>query len=268
MLTKLFVLGFLLIFGEIALAQEIVTLPTRPGATQSYLLPGAPEQAKAVALLFPGSGGLIRLRREEGEIKFDSDNFLVRSRGEFVDRGVSTVIVDAPSDQQNGYGMSHEFRFGQDHFKDITAVVADLQKRFSAVPMFLVGASRGTLSAASLAARLGQQISGVVLTATMFNPTGRRSPSPSPGLSKFDLGTIKAPLLLVHHVDDRCNVTPYGGAASFAQRYALISVLGGLPAKSSECEALSAHGFYGKERETIEEIVNWMLKKPFRTNVQ
>jgi hypothetical protein len=31
---------------------------------------------------------------------------------------------------------------------------------------------------------------------------------------------------------------------------------------------MSQHGFLGKEAETVEQIVNWMLKKPFREKVE
>jgi len=30
---------------------------------------------------------------------------------------------------------------------------------------------------------------------------------------------------------------------------------------------LGPHGFYGKEDETIEQIVNWMLKRPFKKTI-
>ena len=86
-----------------AAAQEIVTLPTRPNVTQSYFLTSAPKQLQAIAILFPGSGGAIQLRNEGGRPKFAGGNFLVRSRSEFVKRGVIAAIIDAPSDQQGGW---------------------------------------------------------------------------------------------------------------------------------------------------------------------
>ena len=47
--------------------QEIVTLATRPGVTQSYFLTSIPRDLRAVAILFAGSGGLIQLRNENGK---------------------------------------------------------------------------------------------------------------------------------------------------------------------------------------------------------
>jgi len=236
--------------------------------SQSYFIVSLPQNPQAIAVLFPGSGGLIRLRQEKGQIKFGPNNFVVRSRGEFTKRGVIAAIVDAPSDYQSGAGMSDEFRLGTDHFTDISTVVADLAKRFPSVPIFLVGTSRGTISAAALGARFGQQIAGVVLTSTLFRQSSGRSGESGPGLSRFDFGTIKVPVLFVHHVSDQCGVTPYADAARLVDKYPLISVVGGRPPESGPCDALSAHGFLGKESETVEQIVNWMLKKPFREKVE
>ena len=248
--------------------QEIVTLPTRPGVTQSYFLTSKPKNFQAMAILFPGSGGLIQLRTDSGRVRFNQGNFLVRSRAEFVKRGVTAGIIDAPSDQQAGWGMSDEFRRGDLHVTDISAVAGDMTKRFPGTPLFLVGTSRGSVSAAALGARLTGQIAGVILTATMFQPAGRKSNEPGPGLSGFDFASIKAPVLFVHHVGDQCEVTPYSDAARLTDRYPLVTVFGGSAAQSGRCEAFSQHGFYGKEAETVAEIVNWMLKKPFRTEVK
>jgi len=248
--------------------QEIITLPTRSGVTQSYFLTSIPKNLQAVAVLFPGSGGLIHLRNENGKPRFGPGNFLVRSRSEFIKRGAVSAIVDAPSDQQGGWGMSDEFRLGNDHSTDISAVVSDLARRFPGVPLFLVGTSRGTISAAALGARLDQKVAGVVLTATMFRETSRKVQQPGPGLSKFDFATIKTPLLLVHHVSDQCEVTPYSAAARLSDKYPLVTVFGGSSPQSGPCDAFSQHGFIGKESETVEQIVNWMLKKPFREEIK
>jgi hypothetical protein len=267
MFVRLLPLTFAAIVASGAWAQEIVNLSTRAGVTQSYFLARAPTNPRAIAVLFPGSGGLIKLRQEAGRIRFSPNNFLVRARTEFIKRSFVAAIVDAPSDQQQGWGMSDEFRLGDDHAKDIGILISDLEKRFPGIPLFLIGTSRGTISAASLGARLGTQVAGIVLTSTMFRAAGRRSQEPGPGLSEFDFATIKVATLFVHHVSDQCAVTPYGDAARLADKYTLISVYGGSPPQSGPCEAMSQHGYLGKEAETVEQIVNWMLKKPFREKV-
>jgi pimeloyl-ACP methyl ester carboxylesterase len=248
-------------------AQEIVTLTTRPGVTQSYFLTRTPRELQAGALLLPGGGGVIRLRSEDGQIKFAGGNFLVRTRGEFVKRGVVAAVLEAPSDQHVGWGMTDEFRFSDEHLTDVRAVLADLGRRFPDLPIFLIGTSRGSVSAAGLGARLDRGVAGVVLTSSMFRATGARSREPGPGLSRFDFGRLRTPVLLVHHREDACPSTPYADAADLAKRFPLVSVTGGLPPTSDRCEPMSAHGFLGREPETVEAIVNWMLKRPYATEI-
>ncbi|MBM4298888.1 MAG: alpha/beta hydrolase, partial [Deltaproteobacteria bacterium] len=210
-----------------AAAQEVVTLATRPNVTQSYFLTRAPNELQAIAVLFPGSGGAIQLRVEGGQPRFAGGNFLVRSRAEFVKRGIAAAIIDAPTDMQGGWGMTDEFRLGTEHFADIGVVLGDLNERLPGVPVYLIGTSRGTISAAALAARFGARVAGVVLTASLFREVPRKSKEPGPGLSRFDFASITVPLLLAHHVGDQCQFTPYSDAVRLSEKYPLISVFGG-----------------------------------------
>ena len=244
-----------------ACAEDIVTLPTRGGVTQSYLL-SAPEKGKvrAVAILFAGGPGKVDLERETAHTTLDRGNFLVRSRQLFVRNDIAAAVVDAPSDQSQG--MDDQFRLGGAHAEDIGKVIADLRTRFPSLPVFLVGTSRGTISAASIGRHAGKAVDGVVLTATLFLPTKGR-----PGLSGFDFASIPSPLLFVHHVDDGCTYTPHSSARRLADRYPLISVSGGLPPQSKPCDALSAHGFLGREADTVSAIAKWMLKEPYSREI-
>lgn len=248
--------------APLAPAQELVSLATRPDATQSYLLVGPNEAPRAAAILFAGSAGNIRLRAEEGRIVPESTNFLVRSRTLFSSRGVAAAVIDTPSDRPSG--MTDDFRTGELHVTDIRGVIADLGKRYPGIPVFLVGTSRGTLSAAYAARALGKEVAGTVLTAAVYTSSGKR---PGPVLSGFNFGALAAPLLIVHHREDACRLTPYSEARRLADKYPLISVSGGKPPESDPCEALTPHGFLGKEEETVEAIVNWMLKKPYRNEI-
>jgi hypothetical protein len=253
---RLLLIALVLVAPFAACAEDIVTLPTRAGVTQSYLL-SAPEKgkARAVAILFAGGPGKVDLERETARTTFDRGNFLVRSRQLFARSGIAVAVVDAPSDQSQG--MDDPFRLGSAHAEDIGKVITDLKTRFPSLPVFLVGTSRGTISAASIGRRAGKDVDGVVLTATLFLATKKQ-----PGLSGFDFATIPSPLLFVHHVEDGCAYTPHSSARRLADRYPLISVSGGPAPQSLPCEALSAHGFLGKEADTVSAIAKWMLKEP------
>ena len=240
-----------------ARAEELVTVSGREGATQSFLLMAYP-QPKAVALLFAGGEGLLKLHKEGDAVKIGSaGNFLVRTRGLLRDREMAVAIIDAPSDEQRS-GMNDGFRAGRAHAADVSAVVRDLRRRFPQAKIFLVGTSRGTVSAAYLGRSLGDAVDGVILTSTLFDGGAQGA-----GLSDFDFGTIKAPLLFVHHESDRCRFTPYGKAERLGRRFALITVSGGSPARSDPCGAFAAHGYLGKEEETVKAMKAWMLGGPY-----
>ena len=87
-----------------ATAQEIVTLPTRDGVTQCFLLlTPANRQAAGRRGVVSRRRGNFRLSSENGEIEVPPGNFLVRSRSTFVEGGVAVAIVDTPSDQPPGW---------------------------------------------------------------------------------------------------------------------------------------------------------------------
>ena len=257
-----FLLGVSLAFA--AGAQEIVTLQTRPGVTQSFFVANMGKRSPdAVALLMIGGGGAINLRTEGGQIRFSPGNFLPRSRREFVRNGILPVILDTPSDQKSA--MSDEFRASSAHAADLRAIVAEMKKRYPRRPVFLVTTSRSTLSAVHLAAALDKDLAGVVLTSSLFYSDGK---SMAPRLASFDWSKIKIPVLVVHHWDDACPPTPYREAAKLEKRYPLITVRGGKAPEGPACEPFSQHGFLGKEPETVDAIAGWMLGKPFSKDIR
>jgi predicted alpha/beta-hydrolase family hydrolase len=259
----------LLCLAARAAAQEIVTLRTRGNATQSFFIADmGGRKPEAAALLFVGGEGTVNLRVENGQIRFGARNFLLRARGEFIRNGILPVILDAPSDHKAGEGMSDEFRRSAEHAFDMRVVIAEVNKRHPGLPVFLVGTSRGTLSVANLAAVLDAEVAGAVFTSALFyDRAGKRR---QPQLLGFNWAALKVPVLLVHHVDDACGATPYDAAVRLSRRYAfpLVTVKGGKPPESGFCEPLAAHGFFGREAETVDAIAGWMLGKPYAKELQ
>jgi hypothetical protein len=250
-----------------ALAQphaELVTLPVRDEVNLTYLLvAGPPESVEQVVVLFSGGAGQIRLRPISTTPAYaERGNFLVRTRYLWAGDGFASALVDVPSDRA-GIGLDDLFRLGRTHAEDIGKVIADLRQRFPKAQFTLVGTSRGTVSAASVARYLPAQYDRVVLTATLFNANRA-----GPGLAGFDYTAIKGPLLFVHHADDACVVTPYAGTRWIAGTYPLITVRGGREPESGPCDPLAPHGFFGKEAETVEAVKNWIRGRSFATQIQ
>lgn len=245
------------------IARGIVTIPTRPGVTQSFFIAGmGGVKAQAVALIYTGGHGILDLRMEGGQPKFQSGNFLIRVRREFIRNGVLPVLVDVPSDEPKG--VPDAYRRGNKQVADTRAVLAEIRKRVPGLPVFIVTTSRSTLSGAYLGRVLGaDEVAGVVLSSSMI-ADGRGWES----LAAFNFKAVKTPLLFVHHRGDGCEATPYPAMARAVRGFMLISVKGGNPPESGPCDPFAPHGFFGKEAETVDAIAAWMLKKPFVTEIE
>jgi len=235
----------------------VVELRTRPGVTQRILLKTA-KKPRASLILFAGGHGNLNIGRN-GEIGWGRANFLIRSRELFVDKDFLVTVVDAPSDRKSNRGMLFGFRTSVEHARDIAVVVSYLRKR-APVPVWLVGTSRGSTSAANAAIRITQAgADGVVLTSSVT----RRNDAGG-NLLDMALEKIKIPALVVHHKDDECRDTPYGGVKDIMERLKnssiseRISFTGGDTPVSGPCRPKSQHGFYGIEEEVVHAISQWI----------
>jgi hypothetical protein len=220
--------------------RQVVDLNTRKGAWQRYLLL-SPKAPKAAAILFAGGGGEIEISSAGGIRRYG--NFLIRSRHEFVANGIAIAITDVPSDKNSLHGLN---RYSAWHLKDIEGVVADFGKRVG-LPVWLIGTSRGALSAAYGGAYSRVLLAGIVLTASMTEVT-------DVPFEKIGKG------LVVHHRNDECHVTPPHYAKTIAARLGAKPVYfeGGLPPISSACQARAAHGFLGIEPAVVRRISDFI----------
>lgn len=239
-------------------APRTIDIPTRPGVTQRFVLI-APDKPKAAAILFTGGSGWIDIQ-PDGTIR-RAGNFLVRSRQLFADRGLLVAVVDAPSDRQGAPYLSG-FRQTADHVADIKAVIAWLKQQAN-VPVWLVGTSRGTQSAAYIATRLAGGDGGpdgIVLAATIL--TDPKSPAvPEMGLEK-----LRIPVLVAHHQQDGCKHCRYSDMPRLMDRLAPLArkellVFDGGVSTGDPCEARAYHGFNGIEPEVVGRMADWMLAK-------
>ena len=247
-------------------AEEVVTVPTREGVTLAYLLVQDGSAAPGiVAISFVGGYGAIDLARrsQKGPPKFGpTANFLVRVRDQMAGADTADVIVDSPSDKLP-QGMQDDFRMGSEHLADIRALLADIRNRFPKAKVYLIGTSRGTISAAALAAKLADSVQGVVLTSTVTNRD-----KVGDALSRFDFSTIKVPVLFVHHRDDGCASSPYQNVERLSKTYPLVSVSGGNPPQSGPCDPLAPHGYFGREAPVVQAMKNWMQGREFARDIQ
>ena len=231
---------------------SLVTVSGRKGATQQFLAI-KPQKIEASVVLFAGDTGFLGIN-QFGSFRNMSSNFLVRTRDYFAQQGMMVAVVDTPSDRSS---LDH-FRTSRAHAADIRSVINWLRKSAN-VPVWLVGTSRGTISAAGVAGQLATEgPDGIVLTSTLFGPSRRGT------VFNADLKAIEIPILMVHHKNDSCSVTAYRDAARFMNRVPagvkseLITIEGGIGNLGNPCGGNGPHGFLGQEREVVEQITNWI----------
>jgi len=204
-----------------------------------------------------GNGGL-QIQPGGGMLK-GAGNFLVRTRQLFAAQGLLVAVVDAPSDRQS-QPFLQGFRLRDEHVVDLRAVIAWLRTQAS-VPVWLVGTSRGTQSAAWVATQLasvpGAGPDGLVLTSTILSDTKSRA------VPSMALDELRIPVLVVHHQLDACQLCAYSSLPSLmrklgqAPRKQLLSFQGGT-SEGDPCEAFAYHGYNGIEPEVVKAIADWI----------
>ncbi len=240
-----------------ASAEEVVEIKTRPGVTVKFILRGPRAGNPPIAILFAGGQGVIDLDNWDGSGN-PTGNFLVRTRKHWVKHDLLVAVPDAPSDMQGGMAL---WRTSADHAADIRAVIATL-RRHSSGPVFLVGTSRGTISAAGIAAHLAPgELGGIVLTATVTRYNRGRDKD---RVQSVKLEKIRVPVLFAHHRDDLCDVTVFEDLAALAKlfvnapRVEIKGYRGGGNYRGSGCGSRTAHGFRGIEKRVVADIAAWI----------
>jgi alpha/beta superfamily hydrolase len=234
---------------------NLVTLDTRPNVTQQILIE-KPANPKANLILFAGGKGKIKL--SSGKYK-SSNNFLIRSRQLFIDSGYATVLIDAPSDKQSKLGMLKGFRNSQEHLQDMEVVI-DYIRTLSDKPIWLIGTSRGTESAAYIAVHLNDKIDGIVLTSSISKTNNKGT-----SVTDLALNKLTVPVLAIHHQDDTCKTTK-PKVLDTIKRKAYNSPRvenklfsgGDDPISNNPCQAKTYHGYLGIEKEVIKYISSFI----------
>jgi pimeloyl-ACP methyl ester carboxylesterase len=231
---------------------EVKEIATRPGVTVRVVYSKA-ENPVASAVLLQGGNGSIGIF-PNGSMRVEG--FLSGGAHRFNQNGISVVIPDVPSDRRTLDG----FRNTPEHAQDIAALV-DFLRRQSKAPVWAVGVSNGSLSAATAAARLKDKgPDGIVLTSTVTKEGLTRGMAHS--VTTAPLHEVVVPVLLVHHKNDGCYVTPYDAmpalvaAFSSAKKVELITEEGGSSAGNA-CHT-GHHQFLGIEERVTTGIARWM----------
>lgn len=264
----------------VSFTSELVEIDTRPGITLKFILL-KPEEPVASVILFAGGQGILDLYSLSRKPMITRGNniFVVSTRKNFAEHNFMVALVDMPPDYKKNVGNygwwidwpeRHElFRMSVEHGQDIEAV-ADFLKNKSNVPVWLVGTSRGTISATNGAIRNKGDIDGLVLTSSLTrtkNEWHRLHRIYPNYIIDMELDKINVPTLVVAHKDDKCFSTPSVGAERIknalinAKDVEVMYFTGGKATVQNECWGQSAHGFYGIEEKVVSAIAEFIKSK-------
>ena len=241
---------------------SLVSVQSPRGVKQAFILI-KPQKPVASVILFAGGHGALGLK-SASSMAWGAKNFLVRTRDKFAAQGFMVAVIDAPSDHQGSRGMNAVFRMSGGHARDIGAVVDYLKKQAN-VPIWLVGTSMGTFSAAGGGVAL-KNIDGIVLTSTITRsqPRWKIAQSHPNGVASMPISAVTVPTLIVSHRKDGCDITPAADAPkltkalSKSRKVDVVLLDGGSPPQSDPCQAMSQHGFLGIEGQAVDRIAQFI----------
>jgi hypothetical protein len=250
---------------------ELVTIETHDRSTTRYAFTSPPQSASQTnpitLVLLPGGSGHLDLD-EKGCPRELKGNSLVRSIPIFTAAGFATALVDAPSGYHGADGLGG-FRIATQHAEDIGKVISGLRVRTQG-SVWLIGTSRGAISAVNAASRLSgvSAPDGVVLTsALMSGQSGAKKDWVAHTVFDLPLEAIRMPLLVVGHAADQCIRSPADLMPNILERTQgareqVVTVVGG-PGYTGRpginaCVGRAPHGFIDQETEVANGIARFV----------
>ena len=259
--------GFTVEKEKSTIREELFTIDTREGVTQSFLLmEPVDKKPAAVVIVYVGHDGTAEFTKVGDRYAITSFNGGLPAHGKFhkilTRKKIALAIMAAPSDYDTG--LTTEFRESKEHAEDAAKVIAFLKQRYGQ-KVYLYGHCRSTFSPAAVATHLkNRDLAGVILSST-------RSQGRYGSVMELPKGAIKVPVLLVHHVDDPCEGTPYKNIDKVKKFYEasspdvkLITVRGGDGNRgnsNTQCGG-GHHTFKAQQGLVSHAIRDWLLKLP------
>ena len=233
-------------FTSFCVSAQVIDIPHKDDAPTRTLLTST-QSAKAVVLLFPGGGGVLRLQDDGSSTNFHT---FVRSKDLWAQYGIDVVLVDTPYSLGDGRSNSRSTR---DHQQRILNVVQYYREKLN-LPVWIFGHSMGTVSVTEFVNGGKEQekrLAGVIVAGTYRS-------------AMID-SDVSIPVLAIHHIDDGCSNTPFSisekiikdrPSKSVAQ---FVSIEGGI-SEGDVCGSKAHHGFNQKESEFIKVAAQFILK--------
>jgi alpha/beta superfamily hydrolase len=241
-LIAIIFLGFIVVSAH----AQVFDVPSKSDGPTRTLLISAPNP-KAIVLLYPGGGGLLRLQ-DDGSTR--NHHTYVRSIDLWAQYQIDAVLVDTPYDL--GDLRRGDLRDRDNHLQRVNEVVEFYQKKLN-LPVWIFGHSMGTSTVSNFLNSnsdnqkklAGAIIAGTIRTASINDD-------------------VVIPVQAIHHKQDAClGSLPenseriiQGRPKEFQSNLTFID--GGIT-EGNVCEAFAYHGFNQTEAQLIQAVAQFIL---------
>lgn len=228
-----------------------------------------PSTSSDTALMFyRGWSGIANIKTENDWKR--NLNYLQNNTDLFAQAGIALVVMDCPSDENRiapgntPLACNDDYRSSMKHADDVKKIMAVLKEKYGITKFYIMGHSYGTISSKWLAKNLGNEIMGSIHSAaqTVASPRMRAY---GYSAESFDMGSLKAPVLNIHHGDDQCIYTPYSTVTSYSKNN-LITVKGG-EGTGDVCGGTHLHSMGGREEATSKALIQWIKTGQVQSSV-
>ena len=252
---------------EVDAGREVGVFSKSPVVQRAILL--KPSIPSDTALLFyRGWSGIANIKSEKDWKR--NLNYLQNNTELFSQAGISLVVMDCPSDENSvapgntPLACNDDYRSSLKHAEDVKKIIAALKESYGITKFYIMGHSYGTISSKWLAKNLGNEIQGSIHSAAMTHANARNR-AYGYSVESFDMSTLKAPVLNVHHDDDRCVSTPYSTVAAYSKNN-LVTVKGG-EGTGDVCGGTHLHSMGGREEDTSKAVIKWIKTGQVQSSV-
>jgi hypothetical protein len=219
-------------------------------------------------MFYRGWSGIANIKTENDWKR--NLNYLQNNTDLFAQAGIALVVMDCPSDENRiapgntPLACNDDYRSSVKHADDVKKIMAVLKEKYGITQFYIMGHSYGTISSKWIAKNLGTEIQGSIHSAaqTVASPRMRAY---GYSAESFDMGSLKAPVLNIHHGDDQCIYTPYSTVLSYSKNN-LITVKGGIP-NGDVCGGGHYHSFEGREEVSSKAIIQWIKTGQVQSSV-
>lgn len=227
---------------------------------------------KALVILIPGGSFQAYLSGDAATGRLDASggNFNIRTAHFYAQLGFRAISLDRASDALSFYGGGSsggsfrydDYRISPEARTDVAAIIS--RENAEGLPVFIVGTSRGAISAIALS-HLADGISlssPVTRSRAGGHPIGYFSSS-----ERVQPEYPQVPIHLMYHVDDACTGTRPENTVDLYQRMVgdgkdvtLHGLSGGFvdTVDNDVCGARSYHGFLGIDSAAAAQTAAWM----------